>query len=50
TVSVRGKNTNIATKGRHDPCVGIRAVPVGEAMMACALADHLLRHKAQCGN
>ena len=36
-------------KGRHDPCVGIRAVPVGEAMMACVLADHLLRHRAQCG-
>jgi len=49
TVSARGKNTNIATKGRHDPCVGIRAVPVGEAMIACTLADHLLRHKAQCG-
>ncbi|QDH12907.1 chorismate synthase [Formicincola oecophyllae] len=37
------------TKGRHDPCIGIRAVPVGEAMMACILADHLLRHHAQCG-
>ena len=49
TVNVRGRNTTIATKGRHDPCVGIRAVPVGEAMMACVLADHLLRHKAQCG-
>ena len=49
TVTTRGKNAEIATKGRHDPCVGIRAVPVGEAMMACVLADHLLRHKAQCG-
>ncbi len=49
TVTTAGKNANIATKGRHDPCVGIRAVPVGEAMMACVLADHLLRHKAQCG-
>ncbi len=49
TVTIRGKNADIATKGRHDPCVGIRAVPVGEAMMACVLADHLLRHKAQCG-
>ena len=38
-----------STKGRHDPCVGIRAVPVGEAMMAIVLADHLLRHRAQCG-
>jgi len=49
TVTVEGRNTTIATKGRHDPCVGIRAVPVGEAMMACVLADHLLRHRAQCG-
>jgi chorismate synthase len=49
TVDVRGKNTTIETTGRHDPCVGIRAVPVGEAMMACVLADHLLRHRAQCG-
>ena len=50
TVDLDGKNTNISTKGRHDPCVGIRAVPVGEAMMACVLADHLLRHKGQCGD
>jgi chorismate synthase len=49
TVSRRGRNAIISTKGRHDPCVGIRAVPIGEAMMACVLADHLLRHKAQCG-
>ncbi|MBG04310.1 MAG: chorismate synthase [Rhodospirillaceae bacterium] len=49
TVTKQGENTEISTKGRHDPCVGIRAVPVGEAMMACVLADHLLRHKAQCG-
>ena len=49
TVTTRNRNTEISTKGRHDPCVGIRAVPVGEAMMACVLADHLLRHKAQCG-
>jgi chorismate synthase len=49
TVTTAGENATIATKGRHDPCVGIRAVPVGEAMMACVLADHLLRHKAQCG-
>ena len=49
TVTVDGKNTEIVTRGRHDPCVGIRAVPVGEAMMACVLADHLLRHRAQCG-
>jgi len=40
-------DTEVATRGRHDPCVGIRAVPVGEAMLACVLADHLLRHRAQ---
>ena len=49
TVDRSGSETEIATKGRHDPCVGIRAVPVGEAMMALVLADHLLRHRAQCG-
>ena len=49
TVDVRGQDTEIVTKGRHDPCVGIRAVPVGEAMVAVVLADHLLRHRAQCG-
>jgi chorismate synthase len=49
TVNAQGKNVDVATKGRHDPCVGIRAVPVGEAMMACVLADHLLRHRGQCG-
>ena len=49
TVTIQGTETEIATKGRHDPCVGIRAVPVGEAMMACVLADHLLRQRAQCG-
>jgi chorismate synthase len=47
TVDRTGHDTDIATKGRHDPCVGIRAVPVGEAMLACVLADHLLRHRAQ---
>ena len=49
TVDSDGENTEIITKGRHDPCVGIRAVPVAEAMIALVLADHLLRHKAQCG-
>ncbi|MGY8992815.1 MAG: chorismate synthase [Rhodospirillales bacterium] len=49
TVTTKGEETEILTKGRHDPCVGIRAVPVGEAMMACVLADHLLRHRGQCG-
>jgi chorismate synthase len=47
TVDIHGKNTEIITKGRHDPCVGIRAVPVGEAMMACVLADFLLQQKAR---
>ncbi len=46
TVDIHGNNTDIMTKGRHDPCVGIRAVPVGEAMMACVLADHYLRQRA----
>ena len=49
TVSKSGEDTEISTKGRHDPCVGIRAVPVGEAMTAVVLADHLLRHRGQCG-
>ena len=49
TITTKGKNADIVTKGRHDPCVGIRAVPVGEAMMALTLADHLLRHRAQNG-
>ena len=48
TVNKFGKNTTISVKGRHDPCVGIRAVPVGEAMMNCVLLDHYLMHKAQC--
>jgi chorismate synthase len=49
TVTITGGETEIVTKGRHDPCVGIRAVPVGEAMMACVLADHVLRHRGQAG-
>jgi len=49
TVDRYGRETEIATKGRHDPCVGIRAVPVGEAMVACVLADHYLRHRGQVG-
>jgi len=47
SVDQAGNEVEVATKGRHDPCVGIRAVPVGEAMLACVLADHLLRHRAQ---
>jgi len=49
TVDRKGTETDIMTKGRHDPCVGIRAVPVGEAMMACVLADQFLRHRGQVG-
>ena len=50
TVDVDGNEVEISTHGRHDPCVGIRAVPVGEAMVACVLADHLLRHRAVTGD
>jgi chorismate synthase len=49
SVTVRNENTEVVTKGRHDPCVGIRAVPIGEAMMAIVLADHYLRHRGQTG-
>ena len=49
TVTAQGMDADIVTKGRHDPCVGIRAVPVGEAMMACVLADQFLRHRGQMG-
>jgi chorismate synthase len=49
TITRSGEETDIITKGRHDPCVGIRAVPVGEAMMALVLADHYLRHRGQTG-
>jgi chorismate synthase len=50
TVDRYGNETEIVTKGRHDPCVGIRAVPIGEAMVACVIADHYLRHRAQVGD
>jgi chorismate synthase len=49
TITKSGEETDIITKGRHDPCVGIRAVPVGEAMMACVLLDHILMHRGQVG-
>jgi chorismate synthase len=49
TIDKKGKNTKISVKGRHDPCVGIRAVPIGEAMMSCVLLDHYLLNRAQCG-
>jgi chorismate synthase len=50
TVNRYGSETEIVTKGRHDPCVGIRAVPIGEAMVACVIADHYLRHRGQMGD
>ena len=49
TIDKKGKNTKISVKGRHDPCVGIRAVPIGEAMINCVLLDHFLINRAQCG-
>ncbi|MFN4143573.1 chorismate synthase [Aestuariivirga sp.] len=49
SITSSGEETDVMTKGRHDPCVGIRAVPVGEAMMAIVLADHFLRHRGQVG-
>ncbi|PWE26549.1 chorismate synthase [Pararhodobacter marinus] len=49
SVTIDGEATDVVTKGRHDPCVGIRAVPVGEAMMACVLLDQILLHRAQVG-
>ncbi|MFC5385245.1 chorismate synthase [Aquamicrobium segne] len=50
TIDTQGQDVELRTKGRHDPCVGIRAVPVGEAMIACAIADHYLRHRGQVGS
>ncbi len=49
TIDKKGKNVKISVRGRHDPCVGIRAVPIGEAMLACVLLDHFLMNRAQCG-
>ena len=49
TIDRHGRETEIVTKGRHDPCVGIRAVPIGEAMVACVIADHYLRQRGQEG-
>ena len=49
TITAAGEEVDLITKGRHDPCVGIRAVPVGEAMMACVLAEHLLLDRGQTG-
>jgi chorismate synthase len=50
TVDIKGQPAVIQTKGRHDPCVGIRAAPIAEAMLALVLMDHALRHRAQCGD
>jgi chorismate synthase len=50
TIDTRSEATTIETTGRHDPCVGIRATPIAEAMLACVLMDHALRHRAQCGD
>ena len=50
TINTRAEPTSIETTGRHDPCVGIRATPIAEAMLACVLIDHALRHRAQCGD
>src|SRR5574341_169965 len=50
TIDVEGNATTVQTTGRHDPCVGIRATPIAEAMLACVLMDHALRHRAQCGD
>jgi len=49
SITAQGEEVDVMTKGRHDPCVGIRAVPIGEAMVACAVADHYLRHRGQNG-
>ena len=50
TIDVRGNAVKVETTGRHDPCVGIRATPIAEAMLACVLMDHALRHRAQCSD
>jgi chorismate synthase len=49
SVTAKGDEVDVMTKGRHDPCVGIRAVPIGEAMVACAIADHYMMHRGQTG-
>ena len=50
TIDSEGHTTEVITKGRHDPCVGIRATPIAEAMLALVLMDHALLHRAQCGD
>jgi len=50
SINLAGEAVTVSTEGRHDPCVGIRAIPVAEAMLALVLIDHALRHRAQCGD
>jgi chorismate synthase len=50
TIDIHGNPTSVVTTGRHDPCVGIRATPIAEAMLALVLMDHYLRHRAQCAD
>jgi len=50
SIDLNGKPITVQTKGRHDPCVGIRATPIAEAMLALVLMDHALRHRAQCAD
>ena len=50
SIDLQGKPITVQTKGRHDPCVGIRATPIAEAMLALVIMDHALRHRAQCGD
>jgi chorismate synthase len=50
TINLQGQATEVITKGRHDPCVGIRATPIAEAMLALVVMDHALHHRAQCGD
>ena len=50
TINLKGEATEVVTKGRHDPCVAIRATPIAEAMLALVVMEHALRHRAQCGD
>jgi chorismate synthase len=50
SIDMNGQPTEVVTKGRHDPCVGIRATPIAEALLALVVMDHALRHRAQCGD
>jgi len=50
SIDIEGRSTEVVTKGRHDPCVGIRATPIAEAMLALVVMEHALRHRAQCAD